>query len=68
MVRQYYQRQAPNFAELRVTLLENTLRQHQSHGIVLRLRELLALLQQDNLSIKVVKVPPGPPVLSTLVA
>jgi len=68
MVRQYYLRQAPNFAELRITLLDKALRQHQSHSVVLRLRELLAPLQQDNLSLKVVEVPPGPPVLSTLVA
>jgi multidrug efflux pump subunit AcrB len=68
MVRQYYLRQAPNLAELRITLIDKTLRQHQSHSVVLRLRELLASLQQDNLSLKVVEVPPGPPVLSTLVA
>ncbi len=68
MVRQHYLRQAPNLAELRVTLLDKTLREHQSHAIVLRLRELLAPLQQDHLSIKVIEVPPGPPVLSTFVA
>ncbi|PKG99789.1 AcrB/AcrD/AcrF family protein [Paraglaciecola sp. MB-3u-78] len=68
MVRQHYLRQAPNLAELRVTLLDKTEREHQSHGIVLRLRKLLAPLQQDNLSIKVIEVPPGPPVLSTFVA
>ncbi|WP_339720082.1 efflux RND transporter permease subunit [uncultured Paraglaciecola sp.] len=68
MVRQHYLRQAPNLAELRVTLLDKTLREHQSHGIVLRLREQLASLQQAHLSIKVIEVPPGPPVLSTFVA
>lgn len=68
MVRQHYLRQAPNLAELRVTLLDKTDREHQSHGIVLRLRELLTPLQQDNLSLKVIEVPPGPPVLSTFVA
>jgi multidrug efflux pump subunit AcrB len=68
MVRQHYLRQAPNLAELRVTLLDKTEREHQSHAIVLRLRELLAPLQQDHLSIKVIEAPPGPPVLSTFVA
>jgi multidrug efflux pump subunit AcrB len=68
MVRQHYLRQAPNLAELRVTLLDKTEREHQSHAIVLRLRELLAPLQRDYLSIKVIEVPPGPPVLSTFVA
>jgi multidrug efflux pump subunit AcrB len=68
MVRQHYLREGPNLAELRITLLDKNKREHQSHAIVLRLRELLAPLQQDHLSIKVIEVPPGPPVLSTFVA
>lgn len=68
MVRQYYQRNAPYQAEVRVILLEKAQREHQSHGVVLRLREQLAALQATNTHIKVVEVPPGPPVLSTLVA
>ncbi|TPH18054.1 efflux RND transporter permease subunit [Litorilituus lipolyticus] len=72
MVRQYYQRHANNLADLRLTLLDKSQREHQSHGIVLRLRALLAplnqLLESGNIKIKVVEVPPGPPVLSTLVA
>ncbi|MBU3071412.1 efflux RND transporter permease subunit [Aestuariicella sp. G3-2] len=67
MVRHYYQRQAPNMADLRVTLVDKTERQHQSHSVVLRLREHLAALSTEGVSIKVVEVPPGPPVLSTLV-
>tara|TARA_R110002153_G_scaffold99102_1_gene234321 strand:- start:10371 stop:13694 length:3324 start_codon:yes stop_codon:yes gene_type:complete len=68
MVRQHYLRKASNLAELRITLLDKTEREHQSHGIVLRLRELLAPMQQQHLSLKVIEVPPGPPVLSTFVA
>jgi len=68
MVRQYYQRQAPYMAELRIILLDKTAREHQSHAIVLRLRQHLAALSADGVKIKVVEVPPGPPVLSTLVA
>jgi multidrug efflux pump subunit AcrB len=68
MVRQYYQRVTPNLAELRVLLVDKTQRQHQSHGVVLRLREMLRPLQGNGISLKVVEVPPGPPVLSTLVA
>lgn len=68
MVRQHYLRQSPDLAELRVTLLDKSEREHQSHAIVLRLREQLAKLQQTHLTIKVVEVPPGPPVLSTFVA
>lgn len=68
MVRQYYQRIGNHLAELRVTLIDKTQREHQSHGIVLRLRKALAHLQTSSISIKVVEVPPGPPVMSTLVA
>lgn len=73
MVRQYYQRQAPYMADLRIILLDKTEREHQSHAIVLRLREHLkslntSLTLKDDININVVEVPPGPPVLSTLVA
>lgn len=68
MVRQYYLRQAPYMADLRIILLDKTERVHQSHAIVLRLREHLAILNTNGVNIKVVEVPPGPPVLSTLVA
>jgi multidrug efflux pump subunit AcrB len=68
MVRRYYQRTGPHLGELRLTLADKSERQHQSHGLVLRLRQLLAPYNRDGVSIKVVEVPPGPPVLSTLVA
>ncbi len=68
MVRRYYQRMGVNMADLRLTLVDKNLRDHQSHGVVLRLREVLAPLNVDGISIKVVEVPPGPPVMSTLVA
>jgi multidrug efflux pump subunit AcrB len=67
MVRRYYQRRAPHLAELRLVLADKLDREHQSHSIVLRLRELLEPLQSAQIGIKVVEVPPGPPVLSTLV-
>jgi multidrug efflux pump subunit AcrB len=69
MVRHYYLRQAPNTGDLRVNLIPKGERAHQSHAIVLRLRdELQAVASRHNARIKVVEVPPGPPVLSTLVA
>ncbi len=68
MVRRYYQRIGPHMADLRLTTIDKSERAHQSHGVVLRLRELLAPLNRDGVKIKVVEVPPGPPVLSTLVA
>lgn len=68
MVRQYYMRTRENLAEIRVLLVDKSEREHQSHGVVLRLRELLAPFNKDGVNVKVVEVPPGPPVLSTLVA
>tara|TARA_B110000467_G_scaffold63953_1_gene58320 strand:+ start:11941 stop:15252 length:3312 start_codon:yes stop_codon:yes gene_type:complete len=68
MVRQYYFRQMPNTADIRVILVDKTTREHQSHGVVLRIRALLAPLNTDGIKLKVVEVPPGPPVMSTLVA
>jgi multidrug efflux pump subunit AcrB len=68
MVRRYYLREAANMGELRLTLADKSRRAQQSHAIVLRLRELLAPMSRDGVMIKVVEVPPGPPVLSTVVA
>ena len=67
MVRRYHQRVAPHLADLRLTLVNKEDRVHQSHAVVLRLRQLL---RQANLDadVKVVEVPPGPPVMDTLVA
>ncbi|MFV8817734.1 efflux RND transporter permease subunit [Haliea sp. E17] len=68
LVRRYYMREGPQFGELRLTLADKSERSHQSHALVLRLRQLLAPYSRDGVSIKVVEVPPGPPVMSTLVA
>ena len=67
MVRRYYQRERPHMADLRLTLADKTDREHQSHAVVLRLRSLLEPFNASDARIKVVEVPPGPPVLSTLV-
>lgn len=68
MVRRYYQRSGAHMADLRLTLVDKDDREHQSHAVVMRLRDLLQPLSVNGASIKVVEVPPGPPVLSTLVA
>ncbi len=69
MVRHYYLRQQPHRGDLRVNLVPKEERQHQSHAIVLRVRnDLQAVADKYNARIKFVEVPPGPPVLSTLVA
>ncbi len=68
MVRRYYQRIGPHLGELRITLADKSERAHQSHALVLRLREQLAPFSNDGVRVKVVEVPPGPPVMNTLVA
>jgi multidrug efflux pump subunit AcrB len=69
MVRHYYLREGPHLADIRVNLVDKGERDLQSHGLVLRLRpELEVLAQRRGVSLQLVEVPPGPPVLSTLVA
>ncbi len=67
MVRRYHQRVAPHLADVRLTLVRKEDRVHQSHAVVLRLRQLLRQTDLDA-DVKVVEVPPGPPVMDTLVA
>lgn len=69
MVRQYYLRAGSNVADLRVNLLEKTDRTYQSHALVLRIRpDIKKIADKHNANIKIVEVPPGPPVFSTIVA
>jgi multidrug efflux pump subunit AcrB len=69
MVRHYYLRQGGHVADIRVNLLGKGERDAQSHAIVLRLREDLERIARENgAKIQLVEVPPGPPVLSTVVA
>ncbi|MCK5189059.1 MAG: efflux RND transporter permease subunit, partial [Methylococcales bacterium] len=68
LVRQYDYRQAPHLADIRLTLAPRQEREHNSHAVLLRLRKLLEPLNVNGTSIKVVEVPPGPPVMSTVVA
>jgi multidrug efflux pump subunit AcrB len=69
MVRHYYLRKGSHLADIRINLAEKNKRKQQSHAIVLRLRkELEDIAKANNAAIKIVEVPPGPPVLSTIVA
>ncbi|MGY6276055.1 efflux RND transporter permease subunit [Methylomonas sp. MgM2] len=68
LMRQYDYRIGPHLADIRLTLAPKERREHQSHPILMRLRALLAPLNTGGVSVKVVEVPPGPPVISTLVA
>ncbi|HYA17278.1 MAG TPA: efflux RND transporter permease subunit [Bryobacteraceae bacterium] len=69
LVRHYYLRRGPNVADLQVNLLPKDARSLQSHDIARQVRQrLLPLAQRFGARIKVAEVPPGPPVLETLVA
>ena len=69
MVRHYYLRRYPYQADIRVNLLDKEERRWQSHEIALRLRpEIEAMGRRLGANLKIVEVPPGPPVLSTIVA
>jgi len=69
LVRHYYLRQQPHNAEIRVNLVGKKHRTTQSHGIALREHDrLTALAEKHHARLKVVELPPGPPVLSSLVA
>ncbi|MBB1090222.1 efflux RND transporter permease subunit [Rhodopseudomonas palustris] len=69
LVRHYYLRERPELGELQVNLAARGDRSRASHAIALDLRERLkALAIPAGASVKVVEVPPGPPVLSTLLA
>jgi multidrug efflux pump subunit AcrB len=69
LVRHYFLRSGPALGELRVNLAPKRRRAMQSHEIALRLRSRLeAIAAEAGANIAVVEVPPGPPVLATLVA
>ena len=69
LVRQYFLRSGSNVGDLQVNLVDKHQRDRQSHEIARALRpQLDAVGQRHGASIKVVEVPPGPPVLSPLVA
>ena len=69
LVRQYFLRSGSNVGDLQVNLVDKHHRKRQSHEIALAIRPMLAQVgKRYGASVKVVEVPPGPPVLSPLVA
>ncbi len=69
LVRHYFLRRGPQQADLQVNLKAKDERDEQSHAIARRVRERLApLAAQFGATLQVAEVPPGPPVLQTLVA
>ena len=69
LVRHYYLRTYPEQGELQVNLADKADRDRESHAIAIDLRHKLdAMTMPKGTVIKVVEVPPGPPVLATMLA
>lgn len=69
LVRHYDLRRGENVADIQVNLVDKKDRSIQSHAIAKQMREpIQTIAKRYNANVKIVEVPPGPPVLSTLVA
>jgi multidrug efflux pump subunit AcrB len=69
LVRHYYLRKGANIADIQINLLSKDERKLQSHDIAKQVRlRLQPVADRNGARIKVAEVPPGPPVLQTLVA
>lgn len=69
LVRHYDLRRGENVADIQVNLIDKTERSEQSHDIAKSMRgPIQEIAKKYNANVKVVEVPPGPPVLSTVVA
>jgi multidrug efflux pump subunit AcrB len=69
LVRHYYLRRGPNVADIQVNLLSKDARDLQSHEIAKQVRlRIQPIAERYGARVKVAEVPPGPPVLETLVA
>lgn len=69
LVRHYDLRRSSNIADIQVNLVGKSERSKQSHDIVKEVRPaIIEIAKHFNANVKVVEVPPGPPVLSTIVA
>ncbi len=69
LVRHYFMRRGPNVADIQVNLVGKDERSEQSHAIAKRLRPAVAAIAEKyGAAVAVAEVPPGPPVLQTLVA
>jgi multidrug efflux pump subunit AcrB len=69
LVRHYFLRRGPNVADIQVNLMPKGERQAQSHEIARRVRPpIQAIAARYGARVKIAEVPPGPPVMQTLVA
>jgi len=69
LVRQYYLRESPELGDIQVNLVDKAHRDRKSHEIAVAARpKLVEIGRKYGATVKVVEVPPGPPVLSPIVA
>ncbi len=69
LVRQYYLRRAPNLGDIQVNLADKKHRHRKSHEIALSVRAPLQKIGAPyGANVKIVEMPPGPPVQAPLVA
>ena len=68
LVRQYYLRDAANLSDIQINLRHKSLRERDSHEIALALRRPLQEIgERHQANVRIVEVPPGPPVQAPLV-
>ncbi len=69
LVRQYYLREGANVGDIQVNLVDKHDRDRKSHEIAFSVRDSLqAIAKKYDGNVKIVEVPPGPPVMSPIVA
>ncbi|RLE19032.1 MAG: AcrB/AcrD/AcrF family protein [Acidobacteria bacterium] len=69
LVRHYFMRRGENVADIQVNFVPKHARKRKSHDIAKALRpSILKIGKKHNAIVKVTEIPPGPPVLSTLLA
>ena len=69
LVRQYYLRANPEMGDIQVNLVDKHHRDRKSHEVAISVRDaVMAIARKSGGNAKVVEVPPGPPVLSPIVA
>ena len=69
LVRQYYLREGANVGDIQVNLVDKHHRDRKSHDIALSVRgPLRDIARRYDGNVKIVEVPPGPPVMSPIVA
>ncbi|KAA0258612.1 efflux RND transporter permease subunit [Deferribacter autotrophicus] len=69
LVRHYFLRRGNNVADIQVNFVDKTARKLKSHDLAKLIREpIQRIAKKYNANVKIAEIPPGPPVLSTLVA